>query len=165
MKKNKTIVIVLCCLAVLLISAGALFLNDRQKFISEDKNLNQYVYGIKGESRDISISEERYCSYGHQKYSKGNLGCQVGYVLQDNSGTARGSSITKYLEQSLGWQYKGDNTSSVNAYSTQKYTAHKVFSHGSLSCIFSSSDDVAITTYKVSCYGPAKAEWFPVRNS
>lgn len=161
MKKNKKIVIAISSLVVLVaIGTSIYFLSDRQKFISEANNLNEYITKIEG----ISLNEEKYCSYGHQKYSKGDLGCQVYYTFQDSSKISRETETAKYLE-SIGWQYKGDNTASVNAYSDVKYTAHKVFSHGSLGCTFSSSNDNGTTIYEVGCYGPAKAEWFPVKKS
>lgn len=166
MKKNKKIVFIVagCGIVMLLGVIAANYMHNRYIFLGEDKNINQYIQSLKATRSISDVWSEKHCSYNSQKYSKGSLGCTVEYSFLSALDEETQKEITSKLAL-LKWVYKWDNTTSINEYSDKKYINHKVYSDGTLDCIYSVAIANASYQYQMNCYGPAKAEWYPVRNS
>lgn len=162
MKKNKkTITIIAVAVAAIGVMTASMFVYDWYKYNSENHKINNYIESLEGVDKS-TISSDNYCTYSHQKYSKGVLGCNIDYTfLVDRSFTFSNDELSK----ELGWKYAFDNTTSVNRYSDKNYLKHVVFETGGMTCSYSIIDKQDTLSYQLGCSGPAKAEWFPVREN
>jgi hypothetical protein len=157
MKKNKKIImIVVASLLLVIIIVVSQLISDWYTFTSQDRKIKNYITSIEGVNKSKIVSDN-YCSYSHQKYSKGALGCSIMYTFSVNDGSFAFNN--NQISKELGWKYAFDNTSSTNQYSDKKYTKHIVFEAKSMTCSYS----IINKEYQLGCSGPAKAEWFPVR--
>lgn len=161
MKKNKKFLIpTLIVLAVCLYVAVPL-LYDRWVYSSQDKKIKGYISSLKVAQGNVKA--EKYCTYSHQKYSKGTLKCDVRYSFSyKNDSTLFDKSTT--TAQEFGWKFKWDNAVTNNKYSTEKFIKSEVYEYRHLLCSFVIIEKSDAYEYQLGCSGRAKAEWYPVRN-
>ncbi len=162
MKNKRNIIIVLLLIFIAILCVFYYLWTDKKQFTDEKNNMKEYVSLLRSSVDIETNSASEYCSYGHQKYSKGNLGCEVSSTFSTTSSetyqTVRGRM------PSLGWSYVGDNTKSTNQYSDVQYISHEVYSHNKFECTFSYKLESQKAIYNLTCYAPAKRAWYPVKN-
>lgn len=162
MKKNKKYPFSITITVVLLVLTACTayyFLSDRYTFISQKSNIEHY---ISAKTSAKNVSSEQHCSYSHQKYSKGALGCDIDYMFSLSQNNQADEDPYK-IANKLKWAYKFDNTASVNEYGEEKYLRHYVFEVDGLTCSYSLNKQGS--KIEIGCSGPARAEWFPVRGN
>ena len=165
MNKNKKLIIAISLLVVLAIAGTAYyFLSDRQTYIAQDKNIKEYIQSLQASYPVEGVQSEKYCSYAHQKFSKGSLGCGVNYTFYN----AHKDVITADFDNkaaNFGWIYSFDNTAGNNKYSEQQYILSRVYKYKNITCGLHITKEDQRYKYQIGCSGPAKAEWFPVKTN
>lgn len=163
MNKNKKSIFIVIFLLFIVITCVFYYLwADKKQFTDEKNNISNYISQLKSSIDIEKDSINEYCSYGHQKYSKGNLGCEVSFTFLTTSNETY--QVVKQKISLLGWSYIGDNTKSTNQYSDVKYINHEVYSHNKFECTFSYNIENQENIYNFTCYAPAKRAWYPVKN-
>lgn len=162
MSNNKKIIAALLFLGLLIAGyLGYAWYRDYSKFTKVSSQLDSLIEDIHPLGVE-SVEKEEYCSYGHQKYSKGDLGCglNLSYTLKNNQSIGTVDMSVKKLK----WNFLHDNTKSTNESSEKKYIKHEVYEVGDLSCLYGVIESIDEKyTIEMSCYGAAKMEYFPVR--
>lgn len=160
MEKNKKTILII---TLVLVAVGAfiafMFAYDWYRYSSQNHKIKSYIESLQGVDKE-AISSDNYCTYSHQKYSNGVLGCSVVYTFS-TTGVELDFENSELMNK-LGWKYKFDNTDSVNKYSEEKYSRHVVFGFNNLTCSYSIFK-TKNTKYELECSGSAKRAWFPVR--
>ncbi len=164
MKNNKKyLAIALMCGLIVIAGIVSAFLVDKMKFSGQDKNIKSYIAILDETQKIHDISMSKYCSYAHQKYSKGSLRCDLSYKFSsEDEGIVKNSGDTA---SDFGWTFQWDNTVSNNKYSTEEFIKSEVYTYKDLYCNFSVKKSSNSYEYEIGCSGPAKAEWFPVKKN
>lgn len=151
-----------CIITLLLSGTTAYYLRDRQVVFGEDKNINQYIQELKASKLISDVQSEKYCSYTHQKYSKGSLGCSIDYTFHSSDSDLITASFDRVATE-FGWTFLFDNTDGNNEYSEKRYILSRVYIDQDRRCGLHIYQEEQKYKYEIGCSGPAKAEWFPVR--
>ena len=160
MKKNKQIIkIIILILLAIGMYIALMFTYDWHKYSSQNNKIKSYIESLQGVDKN-TVASDNYCTYSHQKYSKGILGCNLTYTFSTLGGEI--SFKNSQLLNKLDWKYKFDNTKSINKYDNKNYLKHVVFETKDMTCSYSI---ISGDKYELECSGPAKAEWFPVRDN
>ncbi len=164
-QKTKHLTILLLIVALFAVGAGfaSSYYRDRQKYISAIEDIDYIVRQLSG-SGTPSWDKNEYCLRNSLKYKKGKLFCYVTATKAIDGGTIKSNKINKIAEK-IGWSLKGSNQEALND-STTKYVLANLYSTGDMNCFARGAQgDNGQLNFEVGCYGPAKAEWFPVRES
>jgi uncharacterized phage-like protein YoqJ len=164
MKKNKKrINTVLIAALVLLLGVSVVYgvsaINERKDFIQASKQSETIINSIAKEGK---LETQRYCQRNDMKYSKGILSCSV--IFKKTTEVSSRSQVTKATEQSK-WIFKGNNDIALND-SENTYTIANLYNNGTLNCFVRERKlNDQHSELEVGCSGPARAEWFPVREN
>lgn len=162
MKKNKKKTsIILIILATLLLVTGLSYAynlhNNKQEFIQASKQTSGIIDSIYNKG---TTHAQQYCVYNNMKYSKGVLSCFV-MSSKITSGSSQ-SQIIKAAEWGK-WIFKGNNDIALND-SENTYTTANLYSNGKMGCFIREKRiNDQHSELEVGCSGPAKAEWFPLK--
>ena len=161
MKKKKVIVITGSVVAILLI-IGVQFFADWYKFYSIDKSIKNVVSDIQRQYGLDNVTVEKYCTYGHQKFSRGSLDCTIDYMVRTSDNESH-NILLKLISHD--WNNKGSNLETVNSYSDKIYENYTLLNKDSFDCSLSILKQTEkIYNNRISCYGTALHEWYPVRD-
>ena len=163
MKKNKQIIkIIILILLAIGMYIALMFAYDWYKYSSQNNKIKSYIELLQGVNKN-TVASDNYCTYSHQKYSKGVLGCSISYAVSSSSALLFQNSREE--AEGFGWKYKWDNTVDNNKYSSENYIKSEVYEFDGLYCSFVVKNAGTVYQYELGCSGPAKAEWFPVREN
>lgn len=137
---------------------------NKQSFSKTQNQLRNLTDDLSKEKIVTSVAANNYCARNHRKYSAGDLGCQVGYSFLSATDESVLSTILNKIKK-LGWQYKWDNTDSVNQFGSTQYIKHEVYGNGELTCQIGVSKEVNAYRYSISCDGLAKRAWYPMKEN
>ena len=154
-----------------------------QAEVSLDNLYNQIVAKI---GKPDEVKKDKSCSYASQEFGRGSLGCSVGIsVLYKNKNASESSSLMKSsavvvgtgLRESLGRKQLTSFVSKQDLSGPQSFGQSHTFLK-SIACSVSYSYPISPTYINsvfhptsqenleidLNCGGPAKAEYFPLRN-
>ena len=158
MKKKKIIIIVVTAVVFMI---AVPFFADWYKFYSVDKSIKTVVSEIQKQYGLDNVTVEKYCTYGHQKFSRGSLSCDVRYSFELKNVDLENDISNKIKK--IGWANKLDVTDSINKYSNVKYTKYETYDYESAECFHNRVERGMSVSHILQCGGQALREWYPVR--
>jgi len=162
MKKNKKpiktiLLIVIFILLALVVVYSLGIIHDRQNFIKASRQSEEVINSI---AKEGEADTKRYCQHNNLKYSKGTLSCFI--ISTKTTGVSSLLKIANVARQT-GWNLTGNNDIALND-SQNTYIIANLYKNGIMNC-FIREKRLSTQQFEleVGCSGPAKAEWFPVR--
>ena len=161
-KKTKLLILAVALpvlLIVLVVGIGRY--NDRQKFTVATKEIAQIAEQLKGNGS--SEKKQEYCMRNDLKYSKGNLSCITELILTNNKKV--NALEVDVAVNKVGWTSQGSNLESWKD-ADDKYILANTYTDNKVDCYVRAYEKQSVRyLITIGCSGPAKAEWFPVREN
>ena len=136
---------------------------DKSKFSREESKIDNFITRVNRDTTIGNIIANKYCSYSHRTYGRGDLGCSIEYTF--TSKMVSEDIIIKNNMNFLEWGAGVDNLQALSKNSEGMPIKSEIYADNGLGCQYILRSKDKTTHYYIGCSGSAKHEWFPVRKN